>query len=172
MSIKKFLSIDGALNNFGFAKGYFVGNRIVPQHIHLVRTKGQSNQRQLNDARRMREIARVCQKLSVDVDIIFAELPGGTKSYRAAWSLGAALAIIATLQAPVQFVNPMQAKSATGNRKAKKQQVISWAYRKWPDLEWLKSKKGTLYNYNEHMADALAIAVAGLQNYGDKKYIK
>jgi Holliday junction resolvasome RuvABC endonuclease subunit len=64
-------------------------------------------------------------------------------------------------------VSPIEAKkAATGRKTASKDEMIAWATAKWPHAPWLTKKRHGAVSYtddNEHLADALAIAAAGVQ---------
>jgi len=79
-------------------------------------------------------------------------------------SYGATCQLIASLSpAPIQ-VTPNEVKIASvGKKTASKADMIKWASTKHPDVEWAKHKDGTFKNKNEHMADAIAIAYAGVK---------
>lgn len=167
-----FLAIDGALNNFGVAVGEYEASphRILNVskilHIHTERKK--SNIRE-HDARRSRHIAETLRDLINEYDpaIIFAELPSGSQSAKAAWSLGVTLGIIVSLPRPVIFVTPSEVKKVV-RPNADKKEIIAWAANKYPHLSWEEHdkknwprwgryKRGSKY-LNEHCADAIAVA--------------
>lgn len=97
-------------------------------------------------------------------DIAFAEVPSGSQSASAARALGIAVGVLACCPVPVVEVSPMEVKqlfSANGKRKVPKTEIMAWAMKEWPDLPWLVHRgKPTLDN--EHLADALAVIVAGI----------
>lgn len=100
------------------------------------------------------------------------------------------LAVLGVRNVPIIEVSPMEVKIAvSGNRKTKasKADIIEWAAARWPEAPWLRAardgsvttktkavraaggkgktvswRRGDLLNDNEHLADALAIATAGI----------
>lgn len=157
----RFLAIDGALNNFGLAVGYVVDSQtIYIESIDIVSPPKRTNRKRADDAARARVIATRVRELSSKVNIVFAEQAIGSRSAAAAWSLGVALGIIASIDRPIVLVAPNEAKKIVKNY-ADKKEIIKWAVQKYPKLAWRKTKAGRLLNINEHAADAIAIAHAG-----------
>ena len=160
----RFLAIDPALNNFGLARGYLNGTKVEIDAIKLISTKNTaSQQKNLADARRIKKIRAEILSFSTDHQIVLAEIPGGSKSYKAAWSLGIALAVVVTLDNPTIFVTPLEVKKSIGQYA--KVDIIKWAVSNYPHLDWLRYQNNKLRRNNEHCADAIAIAVAGLRKY-------
>lgn len=161
IGLQRFLAVDPALNNFGVAIGYYGKEGVVVNEIHLLATKPTKKQKILGDAERARLVARFLHQSGSGVDLIISEIPYGSKSSRAAWSLGMALGITSTvkLDCPILFVTPYQVKNVV-KRGADKEDVITWAVSKHPNLNW-RYYRGKLRKDNEHMADAIAVAYAG-----------
>lgn len=87
-------------------------------------------------------------------------------------SYGATCQLIATFSVPPIEINPKDVKLfSVGNDKATKKEMIEWANKLYPNLEWDKNKDGSLKNKNEHMADAIAIATSGIQTSQFKQLI-
>jgi Holliday junction resolvasome RuvABC endonuclease subunit len=88
------------------------------------------------------------------------------------------IGILANLPVPLIQVSPLEVKiAAVGHRQAAKEEMIEWAVGKHPDANWLRHAKngrvkvkdgfkewkvGDLLNDNEHLADAVAVAEAGI----------
>lgn len=160
----KFLAIDGALRNFGLATGHFDGKNLTFQSLKLLHTKpAKARTKSLDDYRCIKEILAGLKPLT-NVDIIFAEIYTGSISGRGAVSLVSAMAIIASLNKPTILVTPHQVKAITGNKKATKHEMIQWAYKRHPDLNWLK-RNGKLLQINDHAADSIAVAYACAEQY-------
>lgn len=98
-------------------------------------------------------------------DVVVVEVPSGTQSARASWSLGIVLGIVAAVETrfPGIFVRltPRQVKQHfTGNPTATKETMIETAVSRHPELPWLYHHK-RLVAKNEHLADALAVLFCG-----------
>lgn len=100
--------------------------------------------------------------------IVFAEIPTGAQSARAAFSFGVATMAVAACPVPVIQVQPSETKMATvGTKTASKEEMIEWAVATYPDAPWIRDERkgknhGRILNSNEHMADALAVGHAGI----------
>lgn len=127
-----------------------------------------------DDLRRAIELHRALNSYIEEwgAQVVFAEIPTGAQSAAAAKYLGAAIGILASVSIPIVEVSPMEVKVAvTGARKGgvTKPQVIAWAHKLWPRADWILHERngkgwkiGDLQSCNEHLADALAIAKAGI----------
>ena len=103
--------------------------------------------------------------------MIFIETPSGSQSSNAMKSYGATCAIIASINPPTIEVTPNEVKmSSVGNKQASKKDMIKWAYNKYPDVGWL-FYQNKLQNKNEHLADAIAVAYAGVNTNDYKRII-
>lgn len=146
--------------------------------LRLVSTESENRKvvRKSSDGlRRAQELHAALQEYAEGAQFAFVEVPhGGALSAAAARAMGMAVGILASCPIPIIEVSPMEVKMAvTGSRKgaqASKAEIIQWAFKLWPSAPWMlhKSngktfKKGDLQNGNEHLADALAIVVAGIQ---------
>lgn len=173
----KALGIDAAFANMGFA------HVEIDQHgeikcldLTLTSTEGKSDgkgvRKSSTELRRARELHGAMLKACMGNRIAFVEVPSGSQSASASRSLGIAVGVISGCPIPIIEVSPMEVKIAvTGNRKIKatKDDVIRWAFNRWPDAPWVLHQRkgktfavGDLQNCNEHVADALAIIVAGI----------
>lgn len=161
----KFLSIDGALNNFGLAWGT-AAKTIEIKGIKHIETAyiGKKNLR-LQTVKRARTIFDQITDIAIehDPDVIFAELVTGSKSSTAAWSLGVSLGIISCLLYPATFVTPQEAKKVL-HKGAEKAEIIEWATTMYPNLDWHIYRNKPILK-NEHCADAILIAHAAYPKY-------
>ena len=152
------LGIDGALNNFGVAHGLVYNNKVIINEIHVLSSKSKKQNKIFNDAKRARQIALFLRQFNYD--LVVAEIPYGTKSYSAAWSLGITLGLTASVNVPIIYVTPTEVKRVVRNG-ATKREIIDWAYAKHPNLQWYKpTKNAPPIVRNEHMADAIAVIYA------------
>jgi len=164
----RYLAIDSSLANTGIAVGTIEDDEITVSEIRLHETKKSKNKqiRASSDLiSRGRSTFDFIQSLikEYDPDIIFAETPSGSQSANSMKSYGVTCQLIASLTPPPIELTPIEVKTSTVGRKtASKQDMIDWAYNKFPDLQWFW-RSGKLQNKNEHPADAIAIVHAGIK---------
>lgn len=95
---------------------------------------------------------------------IFAEIPHGAQTARAAVSYAGSVALCAALCPSVIVVSARDLKITVGNKaNTSKEEVIEWVHERHPNLPWKKSKTGTLHASNEHLADSIAAIYTGLK---------
>lgn len=164
--------IDPSLRGFGMAKldldlKAMTFTRVVA--MELVETEketGKKVRQNSDDLRRSRQIVKAFHAFVKDVPVVFAEVPSGAQSARAALSFGISIGILAACPKPLIQVMPAETKLATvGTRTASKEEMIEWATEHFPDAPWFRHKhKGVmkLTDKNEHLADAVAIGHAGI----------
>lgn len=172
----KILSIDPALRNFGMAKFDYdvLTDTLYNIHLDIAHTKafikrkeyGLKNYRIAEAYHDLKEIRGLYDKLKenlVGVDLVFAEAYIGGRTSPSLKGLVVAFTLLTIIDAPIIFVSPQDAKIVAGTNcrytAITKKDVIKWAKDKWPDLNWYRRQ-----NQNEHVADALAVACAGLQS--------
>lgn len=165
----KFIAIDSSLANTGIAVGTIGPTGIIKvEEIHLTETKKSKNKqiRASSDAiSRGRQTYNFVQGfISMHKPaIVFAETPSGSQTSSAMKSYGMTCQLIASLNPAPLEVTPNEVKIASvGTKTASKDEMMKWAEGLYPNLEWDRNKDGKLKNKNEHMADAIAIAYAGL----------
>jgi Holliday junction resolvasome RuvABC endonuclease subunit len=166
----RFVSIDSSLANTGVATGFIkTDGEIVVDTIDLHETsKSKSKQIRASSDTIARckstydHVNYILQHLKPHV--IFMETPSGSQNSSAMKSYGATCQLIGSLSpAPIQ-VTPNEVKMAsTGNKTSSKKEMIEWASKEHPTVSWDCNKDGSLKNKNEHMADAIAIAYAGVK---------
>lgn len=168
----RILGVDPALSNMGlaFASLDLQTDELILDDLRLVQTdsqKGKTVRQSSDDLRRAQILAGELMLAQNRADIVIAEIPTGTQSARGAMSNGIALGVIAGAHKPLIQVNPTEVKMASvGIKTATKSEMIEWAMKKYPSLPWLMRKSKGEYvpmNDNEHLADAVAIIVAGMQ---------
>lgn len=166
--------LDPAMRNFGMCKGTLdtVQDGFTDIEINLVTTKAnpkksvvRKNILDLNCAKTLLEATKT---FMADVDVICVEMPVGSQSAASMKSYGMCIAICAALEKPLIYVTASEVKLyGHGNKNATKQQMIDWAVSEFPELPWLTHKKNgktILNSSNEHMADALAAVIAGVNS--------
>ena len=168
----KAIAIDAAFANMGLAcveieLGEMI--KVVGVDLTLVSTERQDKKvvrKSSDDLRRAKILADALGAYARGhaAQIAFAEVPSGSQSASAARALGIAVGVLGSYPVPIVEVSPMEVKRlfAPGSkRKVPKTEIIAWAMRQWPQLPWLKhAGKTTLAN--EHLADAMAIVMAGI----------
>jgi len=170
----RFAAIDPSMRNCGIAFGtYNLGdNTYIVSSIHLIQTfpsKDKKVRKSSLDYETCREMYCKMHALLDDWEpqIVFAEMPTGSKSASGMKSYGISLMLLGTIGVPVIQVSPQEVKvAAVDSKNASKDTMIKWAVKKWPTLQWLRrTVKGedTLLNKNEHMADACAAIEAGMR---------
>jgi Holliday junction resolvasome RuvABC endonuclease subunit len=103
--------------------------------------------------------------------IIFVETPSGSQNSSAMKSYGSTCMLIASLNPTPFEVTPIEVKElSVGSKTASKKEMIDYAHSLYPNLNWDKNKDGSLKNKNEHMADAISIAVAGVKTKFFKQF--
>lgn len=171
-----FAGLDPAMNNTGIAIGsinlrtaaWSIEALKLVQPPKLKKEMKKVIRKSSDDLARMRHThSEVLEFLKLHgVQMVFAEVPSGGQSARAAYGFGSATMMLASLPMPVVEVTPVEVKLAVGERWASKEYMIEWATNRWPDLPWLTRKlKGKLVPIadNEHLADACGVIQAGLK---------
>jgi Holliday junction resolvasome RuvABC endonuclease subunit len=165
----KFISIDSSLANTGIAVGT-IGptDKIFIEKIDLASTEKSKHKqiRASSDAiTRCRKTYRFVDTLIKEEkpNVIFMETPSGSQSSSGMKSYGATCMLIASISpAPIE-VTPTEVKvESVGTKTASKQEMIAWAHALYPEVNWFYHAN-KLQNKNEHMADAIAIAYAGIE---------
>lgn len=164
-------AVDPSLRNFGMAK-LMLDLRTLSfeiEDLKLIETDNQAGKtvrKNSDDLRRSQEISQKFKTFVSDCTLCFSEIPSGAQSARAALSFGIAIGILANCPIPLIQVMPAETKlAAVGTKTASKEEMIEWAFAKYPKAEWKTTKRnGVLVPTakNEHLADAIAIAHAGI----------
>jgi hypothetical protein len=165
-------AFDPAMSNLGYAMALIdpVSLSIKPFMIGLVVTEneaGKQVRKNSDDLRRAMMIFNAMAKIENESDILMSEIPTGTQSARGAMGNGMMLGCLSGLKKPLIQVQPTETKiHAVGRKTATKDEMIVWAMKLYPDLEWKTHKKhGVMVPTasNEHMADALGVIHAGVK---------
>lgn len=176
------VGIDGSLCNFGIGVfSYSPDTNDIGSVLTLAlsetepdNTKGAK--RSLDDLKRFGQHWKQINEYIAKYECQFAvaEIPSGAQDARASFAFGGITSMMACLPVPLVAVTPLEAKAVTGIKHADKEDMIEWAYGKFPDAPWFLSKRANkmdiktpaglyLQNKNEHLADAVAVAFAGLK---------
>lgn len=156
----KVLSVDASLNNVGLALAEINGKQVSVLKIELISLKREGKHKSKADTERVKIISTKLRDYCKGVDLVLAELPSGSMSANASWSLGVSLGMVGSLDKPIIWVSPLEVKKVV-HKKATKREMIDWATTKFPDLDWIRYR-GRIVNSNEHSADAIAVIYAAL----------
>lgn len=167
------LGCDPAFANFGMAHAVVDINTLEVEivELELVQTeksKAKTIRRSSDDLKRAEELYKRFVQGCGDKAVIFSEIPSGTQSARASWTLGIALGVLAASPIPLIQLTPTEIKIKTvGSKSASKQDMIDWAVFQHPKANWLTRKfkgKIELVKKNEHLADAVAAIHCGIES--------
>jgi Holliday junction resolvasome RuvABC endonuclease subunit len=165
----KFISIDSSLANTGVAIGVIENNyvNILSIELHSTEKAKAKTIRASSDTITRCKSNYLFLKTIIaheKPDVIFVETPSGSQNASGMKSYGATCQLLATLTpAPIE-VTPIEVKvRSIGKKTASKKEMIDWAYNLYPSLNW-SYHAGKLQQANEHMADAIATAYAGIKS--------
>jgi len=164
--------LDGSKRNFGVARMMLDTDtlELAVDDLILVKTEKDKNKQvraSSDNLRRSQEIVTSIRPALKDCVSAFVEVPSGGQSYDAVLGFGIVIGIYASLEIPTIEVSPSETKiAAVGTRTASKDEMIDWAFSKYPDAPWRTTKRnGAMVPTldNEHLADAVAITEAGIK---------
>lgn len=165
--------IDPSLRSFGMARLDLDLNtlKLTVLDLKLIETDKQSSKtvrQNSDDLRRAIQLNEGFHEFIADCKFVFAEIPTGAQSARAMYAFGLVVGVISSLKIvkkPLIQVQPFETKLATvGTKTASKEEMIEWADEAYPDAPWMRVKKtNKMLGKNEHLADAVAVAHAGLK---------
>lgn len=173
-AVIKVLAIDPSLRNWGLSKLVVdpATSTFRVLEMKLVKTEseaGKTVRKSSDDLRRAGLSYAEAYAWAGWADMLIAEVPSGSQSSRASLGAGMSIGLLAALahHRPLIQVSPIDAKrAAVGRKVASKDEMIAWAMKHYPDAGWLTRKvKGEVVpvDANEHLADSLAIAEAGIR---------
>lgn len=172
MAILKVLGMDPSLRNWGIAAGTLdtETGKLLVKHVNVIQSvlpegkQVRQNSKDLSAAQQI--MAGVLPYLNEKPHLIFAEVPVGSQSARAMASYGLCVGVLGAIRAigiPFFEVTPNEVKMATvGTKTATKAQMIAYALREQPLANWPYLRGKLSAAKAEHMADAYAAIVAGL----------
>lgn len=171
MSNIKFISIDPSLANTGVVYGIIENGVLKPEGWVLTQTsksKEKSIRVSSDTIDRVRRIFSDINTLinEINPQVIFAETPSGSQSANSMKGYGISCSIIASLApAPIE-ITPIEVKvQSVGKKTASKKQMIDWAVSNFPDFPFEYKSSGEIHlGKMEHIADAIAIANAGIKS--------
>src|SRR5487761_2436689 len=112
------VGIDPAFANMGLCRALLdpKTNKFTVSQIKLVTTEGSEKKtvrKSSDDFRRAQELVQGIREFCTGSIIAFAEIPTGSQSARACWSLGIALGALAACPVPLIQVSPLEVKMAS-----------------------------------------------------------
>ncbi|SCW95859.1 hypothetical protein [Ancylobacter rudongensis] len=164
--------LDGSKTNFGVARLLLDIDtlELTVDDLLLVKTekdKSKQVRKSSDNLKRAQEIAVGIRPALQGCVSAFIEVPSGGQSYDAVLGFGIVIGLYASLTIPTIEVSPGETKLASvGTRTASKQEMIEWAVENYPKAPWRVTKRGGVMVPtldNEHLADAIAIAHAGIR---------
>lgn len=165
------LTNDPSLSAWGMARMLLDTDtlELELQELVLVKTKKTKDKRarvSSDKLERATVLSNAFLRMSKGVNAIFSEVPSGAQDSAAASAFGIVVGILAAAPIPITQVMPLETKDATGlGKNASKPEIIAWAVEKYPHPTWLRARgkaDGALIADNEHLADAIAVAEAGI----------
>lgn len=170
------VGFDPSLKNWGMSKGV-LGLESGTLSLHTidvtqpVLTQHKQTRQNSKDIESAFQLAEAAWEFCQTADAIFVEVPVGSQSARAMASYGICVGVLGALRAgkiPFFELTPNEIKLASvGTKTASKREMIEWAYKLYPDLNWpLYTQKGVtklVESKAEHMADSIAAIHAGLK---------
>ena len=174
-------SYDPSLRNWGIAVGNYntETNEISISSIDVIQPvldKGKQVRQNSLDVESGLQIFTGAYNASKGCLLVFAEVPVGSQSSRAACAYGLCTGVLGSLKAmgvPLVEVTPTEVKMASvGSKTATKEDMITWAVGKYPNLNWPKHGKSISAAKAEHMSDAIGVLHAGILTSTFKQYIK
>lgn len=182
-NIIRIVGIDPSLNNFGFAVAEVdietleIKIQSIKHACPIIEKKAAAKQVRKNcDDIRRASWLRKQLLLAIDgADFVSVEMPVGSQSARAMASYGMVIGVLTSCTVPMIQVSAAEVKiNGAGHKTASKEEMMNWAYNKYPHLNWntreLKGKK-VLNANNEHCADAIGALIAGVNSDQFKEMI-
>lgn len=163
---------DPSLRNWGIALGSYniQSKTITIKHIEVIQpvlNKSKQTRQNSLDIESGFQLFSNVYSLSKNVQFIFAEVPVGSQSSRAMCSYGLCTGVLGSLKGiglPLIELTPTDVKMASvGNKLATKDDMIAWAVKKHPAINWPMHNKNISASKAEHMADAIATIYAGIK---------
>jgi hypothetical protein len=181
-SLIRVAGIDPSMSNFGISRLLLDCDtlELSLEHFRTIQTEPQRGSKKVvrqnsDDLRRAQELHAGFQEELKGCILGFTEVPSGSQHSRSALGFGMSIGILASSPIPLIEVMPAETKLASvGSQTADKPEIIAWAAALYPDAPWLryqkdvirgkkKRKAGDLHDDNEHVADSIAVAHAGIR---------
>ena len=166
------LGADPSLRNWGIAAGQYntETNELTIKRLEVIRAvlpEGKQVRQNSEDLSAAQQLYKGMAPYLPGVHLMFAEVPVGSQNSRSMASYGICVGVLGAVRAnehPFFEVTPTEVKLATvGKKTATKNEMIEWAMARFPNAPWPMHGKKVNAGLAEHMADACAAIVAGLQ---------
>lgn len=163
--------LDGSLRNFGVATAWLDLEtlQLEIKDLILIKTEKSKDKKvraSSDNLSRATELKIGVHEALRGVTTAFFEVPFGGQDYNAVLGFGIVIGTYAGIPVPGCEVSPYETKMvAVGTKTASKEEMIEWAFDKYPTAPWRTRKlKGAIVptKDNEHLADAVAIMEAGI----------
>lgn len=175
--------VDPSLSNTGLAiceVDTETGQITDVPYLYLAATKtgggGKTVRKSSDDLRRAREIVQAERQARAEYKptLVCGEVPSGTQSARGSISNGVCIGFLGSIPLSMIEVSPTEVKLATaGTKTADKEDIVRWAVGKFPDANWILSKRANEWDFklrglyvskdNEHLADAIGAVAAAIK---------
>jgi hypothetical protein len=164
--------LDGSLRNFGIATAWLdlESLELEIRELTIIKTapsKDKQVRASSDNLARAMEIKTGAHNALKGVTTAFYEVPSGGQDYHSVLGFGIVIGTYAALPVPGMEVSPYETKlAALGTKTASKEEMIEWAFEKYPNAPWRTKKlKGQILptKDNEHVADGVAIMEAGIK---------
>lgn len=173
------LGIDPSLRNFGIVYAEVQGSTLcdvgffqISSEMQKITPKYEGTfKRYLDLSRLLNQFCKEYLSATV-VDKVYMEISTGSQDIRAAQAMAISTYVGAQIVQKVgleyDLVTPrMLKKYLLQNSTAEKKDIINYLSTRFPDLPWFR-KGGKVLLKNEHLADALAVLLWGLEKDGIK----
>lgn len=167
----KFVSIDPSLKNTAVVAGEIEGKALKPKLSFLVQTEKTKNKQVRASSDTIQRCKQIYERVNNFIseyspNVVFAESPIGSISFKAAVSYSASCFLIATIEPTPIEMTPTEVKVGTvGKKTATKEDMINWCLENYPPFILEKNKNGTINkSKSEHLADAMAVAHCGVNS--------
>jgi Holliday junction resolvasome RuvABC endonuclease subunit len=165
------LSCDPSFTAWGMARMLLDTDTLELELEELILTETEKTKEKRarvtsDDLSRATKLYNAFHKAAAGAQVVFSEVPSGAQDAKSARAFGIIVGILGGSPTPIVQVMPLETKAATGlGKTATKAEMIEWATAKYPHPGWLRARgkaDGPLVAKNEHLADAIAVAEAGV----------
>lgn len=174
------VSFDPSLSNWGTARAIYdtQTGALAFSMIDLQSTEphaAKGVRKNCEDLDRARVLFGALALHTTGAQFAIAEVPVGSQSAAAMKAYGVCIGVLSACRIPLIPVTPTEVKLVSvGKKDASKVEMIEWATRLHPNLNWLTKKqqgKTSFVAKNEHMADAVAAMYAGIKSQQFKEIL-
>lgn len=184
MPLLRVVGLDPSMRNWGIAAGEYDTERklLSIAKLHVVQPtppSGKQVRQSSKDLVVAEQLINEVIPFLKEAQMIFVEVPSGTQSAAGMKAYGICIGLLAAMRElgyPFMEMTPMEIKlAATGNKVASKIEMIEWGLSTFPKAPWptqtLRGEARVIAGKAEHMADATAAIVAGVQTANFKQLV-